>query len=209
MIADNLSLDDMPNEKWLDVDGYIGKYKISSMGRLKSLSRECKVGNNKMLLPNKILKQKVERNGYLRYKSLSIHRLVALAFIPQVAGKEYVNHINGNKLDNRACNLEWCTCSENIMHAWNIGLMNDQTRAIMSSKAKMRTGIKNSCWRGYVDIFDKELNYITRVNSMVEAEGWIKNNTNFDKASKSNICRVCSGKLNSAYGYIFRLAEED
>lgn len=66
------------------------------------------------------LKQRVSNSGYL-YVMISakvyyVHRLVAVAFIPNPENKEQVNHIDGNKLNNCAENLEWCTQSENCRH---------------------------------------------------------------------------------------------
>lgn len=75
----------------------------------------------------KIMKQRKNRYGYMQVmlfddnkkkKLLSVHRLVAISFIPFSEGKEYVNHIDGNKSNNHVSNLEWCTLSENTKHSY-------------------------------------------------------------------------------------------
>ncbi len=77
-----------------------------------------------------VLNPKRNHDGYLRIQLysvngcefVSIHRLIAETFIPNPESKPFVNHIDGNKQNNRVSNLEWCTQKENIAHAWENGL---------------------------------------------------------------------------------------
>lgn len=74
----------------------------------------------------KWLKLTKRKDGYyivaLNQKLHLVHRLIADAYIPKVDGKNFINHIDGNKSNNNIFNLEWCTQKENLQHAWNIGL---------------------------------------------------------------------------------------
>lgn len=99
-------------ENWTVVKGYENRYEISDQGRVRRLS------------DGGIMRPAVNSSGYLhivlskdgKTKDFRVHRLVAEHFIENIGGKRDVNHKNGIKTDNRACNLEWLTHSENERH---------------------------------------------------------------------------------------------
>lgn len=111
-------------EIFKDIKGYEGLYQISNLGNVKSLKF------NKQ----RILKSLKNGRGYLNIrlykndinKTYSIHRLVALNFIPNPKNKPDVNHINAIKTDNRIDNLEWTTTQENVNHAFKLGLIKNR-----------------------------------------------------------------------------------
>ncbi len=120
-------------KEWKEIKGYEGKYIISNYGEIISLPR-YKQNNSKLqyVEPKEIKRYANTKNGYVyvqlwnnsSYKNIRLHKLVAQAFIPNPENKPQINHIDGNKQNNRIDNLEWCTCKENINHAWAIGLIN-------------------------------------------------------------------------------------
>ena len=108
-------------EIWKDIHGFEGLYQVSNLGRIKSEFREgTKGGIIKQFVINKYLKVNLHKDGKEHF--IYTHRLVALAFVPNPENKPQVNHINGNKYDNRAINLEWSTNAENLQHAIDTGL---------------------------------------------------------------------------------------
>lgn len=114
-------------EIWKDINGYEGLYQVSSLGRVRSLDRLDRAG---VFRKGKIIKSFTIPSGYNyvslhkdgKKKNKSIHRLVALAFLERTSDNLDVNHKNGDKDDNRASNLEWCTHSDNMKHAVCTGL---------------------------------------------------------------------------------------
>jgi hypothetical protein len=122
---------------WNDIDfidGFEGLYQVSNYGQVKSLGRIIKYPGSKygmhngVFRPEKILKHKTKgyagvtlSNGKNKIYP-NIHRLVALAFIPNPLNKPCVNHIDGDKQNNCVSNLEWIDWADNVIHAYKTGL---------------------------------------------------------------------------------------
>jgi len=125
----------MTQEEWRPVVGYEGVYEISNLGRCK------KIKNNVYFLKKAIL-NKV--NGYSHFslwensnkkeKNFYVHRLVAIAFIPNPKNKRCVNHIDYNRNNNDISNLEWCTHKENYYHSDKIGRMSKPPIGVRGAK---------------------------------------------------------------------------
>jgi len=122
-------------------------YQVSNYGYVKSL------------YTGKVLKESFDKRGYPRVKlynvlgskTFRIHRLVAIHFIENPDNKEQVNHIDGNKLNNKAFNLEWNTCKENIIHANINGLYKEKNKAI-GDKARIRLKGKSFNHKNVLDL---------------------------------------------------------
>jgi hypothetical protein len=123
-------------EMWKDVTNWEGLYKISNLGNVYS------VRSNKNL---KHQKSGHKGSGYLQVplhrdgkkKLTCVHRLIAEHFIPNPENKPVVNHLDGNKQNNEISNLEWCTVSENMKHAYDTGLNTSLKHGIEHHKSKL------------------------------------------------------------------------
>lgn len=101
-------------EKWKAVDNFDGLYEVSNLGKVRIVLENEK---------QEILQKR--HNGYLqvclinkdKYYYVAVHTLVARAFVPNLFGKSTIDHINGNKFDNRADNLRWTTKNENVLYS--------------------------------------------------------------------------------------------
>jgi hypothetical protein len=185
-------------EIWKPIEGYEGLYEVSNLGRIRRRKFVNMYGSKDKII---ILEPQKRKNGYMqvilrdkeRFSERLVHRVVAMAFLPKVDGKEFVNHKDGNKTNNRANNLEWCTRSENMIHAYR--------NALAKCHAKGKFG-KDSASAKAVEMLDEQGNVLRRFGSLIDA-------AHFVGAQRSaNICMCCKGyKRKTAYGYMWRYAD--
>jgi len=118
-------------EEWKDIIGYEGEFIVSESGKVKSLERTyMRSCGKKYAVKGKELTPFISNCGYVRIamrkdgkpKKYSVHRLVAEAFLPREIGRNFVNHLDKNKLNNHYSNLEWVSMIENACHR------NDKTK---------------------------------------------------------------------------------
>jgi len=146
-------------EIWKDVVGYEGYYQVSSLGRVKSLSRQFHVSKftpKGRMTKEIILKHKLNNDGYAisvlhkdgKRLQTGLHRIVASAFLENKDGKKEVNHKDGNKLNNSPDNLEWCDRGENVRHSFEKGLNKPhigEKHGMAKLFIDLRTGIFYGC----------------------------------------------------------------
>ena len=196
-------------ELWKDIDGYEGLYQISNLGNVRSLNRKQRVGliNNRTITrKGKILKiQKnkykycyvfLSKNGNKKYSL--VHRLVAIAFIPNPNNLPEVNHKNGIKSDNKLKNLEWISKSDNEKHAY---LFLNKPR---KSGNKGKYGKENSKSKIVLQINKETNEIINRFYGIGEAERI----TGISNQQISKCCLKRKGHI-TAGGYKWRYLDEN
>lgn len=107
-------------EEWKDVEGYDGLYQVSNFGRVKSfvVSKKGRIRKGVPALGYPQVQLKGHGDG--TFETGKIHRLVAIAFIPNPDNLPEVNHIKGDRGDCRYWMLEWSTASNNMIHAYRV-----------------------------------------------------------------------------------------
>ena len=182
---------DSTYEFWLPVKDYEGLYEVSNFGRVKSLAR---INPRNVFMPERIMSSHILKKGYRKLtlsksginKKFWVHRLVAIAFIPNPENKKEVNHIDCNPSNNHVSNLEWVTPSENMKHVFITG----------------RSNILSIIKRGHYHqsarpVIQKDLNgnFIKRWDCITYAA------RSFGRNRTGDICSCMSGKQKSAYGF--------
>ena len=125
------------HEKWIYIESTKERYSVSSEGRIRN--NETGMILTPIKMPKGYTKVNLHYGG--ERKGYQVHRLVAMAFIPNPENKPQVNHKNGVKDDNRVTNLEWVTGEENLRHAYETGLQRH--------KDDRNSGYLYSVWRRY------------------------------------------------------------
>ena len=184
-------------EVWKDVAGYEGLLQVSNLGRVKTLDHYVrhKKAEHLKRIKERIHTVQIGNSGYKYFmfcyngqsKHLQIHRLVATAFIPNPENKPQVNHINADKLDNRVENLEWCTPSENMQHAY-------KNRLIPLDKVGKKGALNNSARP--VDSYSLDGQFLKHFDTMKEA-------ANEYNIPLSGVCNCCNGYSKTCHGMVF------
>jgi len=192
----------MQKEIWKSIDGFNGLYEISNHGRVKSLERGYWNGHGFFLKEEKILKGR-NSNGYVYVylcnktkKNYSIHRLKAIAFIPNPENKPQVNHRDGNKSNNGynadgKDNLEWATRSENVRHSYKYLWQRPPCLGKF----------------GADHVTSKAVIQMTKSGKFVAEYCSGYNAKRITGISNADISSCCHGRLNFAGGFIWKFKE--
>lgn len=190
------------NEHWKSIKGYEGLYEVSDLGNVRSLPRFATVTRNGLTYSRpyegKVLKPTHRQHGYLGvmlygkgghkkrgFKTFSVHRLVAEAFIPNPENLPEVNHLDENKQNNRADNLEWASHIDNTRYG----------TAGQRRGAKLTNGVRSR----KVSQFTMDGTFVREFPSFAEA--------NRNGFASGNIVKCIKGKYRHAYGYLWKYSD--
>lgn len=172
-------------ETWKDIKGYEGIYKVSNLGNILSLNyHRMKITKLKKFTLNHKGYPTVHLSNNKNNKRFLVHRLVAEAFIPNPNNYPQINHIDGNKQNNKIDNLEWCTNSENIKHAYKNKLIKIKKGAEVHNHRK-------------VNQYDLNGNLVNQWTCINDASRKINK-------APSGIIFCCQGRYKTAYGFIWK-----
>jgi hypothetical protein len=141
----NIYMNKQINETWKAVVGYEGYYEISNTGKVKGINRKITIiQGTKTIIQTRAprnLKPRINNRGYVELrlskngttKTKYLHVLLAESFLSNPNNKPEVNHKNGIKTDNSLDNLEMVSHSENMKHAYQIGLIKSKGKPIIDN----------------------------------------------------------------------------
>jgi hypothetical protein len=194
-------------EVWKDIPGYEGYYQVSNFGRVKSLPRKVYNRGGFHVSKEKILKQQLRKDRYYNIHLLKegvkkiffVHRLVALAFIPNPNNYPDINHKDENPANNCVNNLEWCTEKYNMNYGTAIERRKASFAMNESFKKANATKVRNNSRGAEIPIIgtSKKDNSLVSFRSMSEAE-------RITGISKGRISDCCHGRRLSAGGYYWK-----
>lgn len=179
-------------EVWKKIDGY-DNYEVSNTGKVRThnwknqgITREMSPSRSRGYLQVNLFKNN-------KQKCCRIHRLVAIAFIPNPNNLREVNHIDGNKENNSVENLEWCTREENLEH-------------------EHRTGLGDRAREGLIRSFEARRKAVIAIPQNGEAEMEFESIQEAGRRLEINATKICSclkGRAKTAKGYVFKYKEEE
>ena len=177
--------------QWVEVPGF-PRYSVNRRGDIISNARK----NPHLLRPG------IGKAGYMhvsladdsgKYHIMQVHRIVALAFVGNPLNKPQVNHINGNKLDNRSENLEWVTASENAIHGYAVLGITPNNKGVFG---------KNNYASKAVHQYDLHGKYVNSWDCVSDA-------ARYYNCTPSQIINNIAGRNLSVKGYIWRYEKSD
>lgn len=175
-------------EEWRDIPSLEGRYQASPIGRIRSILSNGTT--NVRVLTN--LKDGYVGFSYLlngKVKSMSVHRAVALAFIPNPNNYPYVNHKDEGKRNNCVENLEWCTAKYNT----NYGTRNSRVSVVLKS-----LNLKRKNAKAVVKLHKHTKAVLAEYRSIDDAVA------DCGLSTRSHVSECCAGKRKSAHGFIWR-----
>ena len=191
------------NEQWKSIDGYVGIYEVSNLGRVRGVDRVyMRKNGSPYRKKGVVIKPSVSNSGYLfvalrnnnTRRNFYVHRLVASAFISNPNNEKEIDHINGVKTDNRAENLRWCSRSGNLTNPLCVARRSGENSFLFG-----KTGATSFRSRA-IDQYSIDGNFIRRWDSLAQAYEECK----YDRGLLINTCK---GRRKEAYGYIWKYAE--
>lgn len=178
-------------ERWVDIPGYEGLYRVSDIGNVVSVNFH---GTGRP----KVLRQENTKNGYKRItlskhgaiKRFSVHRLVAICFIPNPHNYPCINHKDENPSNNRAENLEWCTVQYNTKYGLGMKKM-IETRNLKRGK-----------------YMERKIEQLSLTRELVAKHRSLHEAARATDICLSSICLALKGRYKTAGGYIWRYIDE-